>query len=241
MTKNAKHNLKNKGFTLVELIVVLVILAILAAILTPTLLGYIDHARSKKTLLNAQACLDAARGAFIELYGKNGDVPEATPVVSGARKQSGGDSYDLNKDKKGNKDQDITNTEFAQNILKMAGMTGAQQPYLFMVAVGSNAKYRSDANYTRSTAQQKYTIYYGVYIEKKGQKPWYYYNGEWTEINPTANKGSITDPFNQYNVFQSGPLAGIRVQYYLISNQTAYQQKSIDEGKFWDSLRAGTL
>jgi prepilin-type N-terminal cleavage/methylation domain-containing protein len=174
--KRHKNNLsKNKGFTLVELIVVLVILAILSAILIPTLLGYIEQAKSKKVFLNAQACLDAARGAFIELYGKNGDVPEATPVVSGARKQSGGPTYD--GDQKGNKDQDITNTEFAQNILKMAGMTGAQQPYLFMVAVGSNAKYRSDANYTRSTAQQKYTIYYGVYIEKKGQKPWYYYNG----------------------------------------------------------------
>ena len=35
----------NKGFTLVELIVVLVILAILAAILVPALLGYIDKAR----------------------------------------------------------------------------------------------------------------------------------------------------------------------------------------------------
>ena len=38
----------NKGFTLVELIVVLVILAILAAILVPTLLGYIERARSEK-------------------------------------------------------------------------------------------------------------------------------------------------------------------------------------------------
>lgn len=41
-----KH--KNKGFTLVELIVVLVILAILAALLIPTLTGYIDKAKEKK-------------------------------------------------------------------------------------------------------------------------------------------------------------------------------------------------
>ena len=36
---------KNKGFTLVELIVVLVILALLAALLVPALLGYIDKAK----------------------------------------------------------------------------------------------------------------------------------------------------------------------------------------------------
>lgn len=36
---------KKRGFTLVELIVVLVILALLAALLVPALTGYIDKAR----------------------------------------------------------------------------------------------------------------------------------------------------------------------------------------------------
>lgn len=38
-----------KGFTLVELIVVLVILAILAALLIPTLTGYIDKANKERS------------------------------------------------------------------------------------------------------------------------------------------------------------------------------------------------
>ena len=37
-----KYKKDNRGFTLVELIVVLVILAVLAALLVPSLTGYID-------------------------------------------------------------------------------------------------------------------------------------------------------------------------------------------------------
>ena len=42
-----KKTKDNKGFTLVELIVVITILAILAAILVPALLGYIDKAKNQ--------------------------------------------------------------------------------------------------------------------------------------------------------------------------------------------------
>ena len=59
----------NKGFTLVELIVVLVILAILAAILVPTLLGYIDRARSEKDFSTAQTVRVAAQAAIDQAYG----------------------------------------------------------------------------------------------------------------------------------------------------------------------------
>ena len=59
-----------KGFTLVELIVVLVILAILAALLVPALLGYIDRARSSKYLEEARSIYTAIQAVNDENYAK---------------------------------------------------------------------------------------------------------------------------------------------------------------------------
>ena len=62
----------NKGFTLVELIVVLVILAILAAILVPALLGYIDKARQGQYAEEAHSVMVAAQAYETEQYAKSG-------------------------------------------------------------------------------------------------------------------------------------------------------------------------
>ena len=71
----------NKGFTLVELIVVLVILAILAAILVPTLLGYIDKARSEKDFSTAQTVRVAAQAAIDQAYGEGKKADGSSPAT----------------------------------------------------------------------------------------------------------------------------------------------------------------
>lgn len=58
----------NQGFTLVELIVVLVILAILAAILVPALLGYIDRARDQQYIIEAKNLMTATQAGIAEAY-----------------------------------------------------------------------------------------------------------------------------------------------------------------------------
>ena len=216
--RRRKNNLsKNKGFTLVELIVVLVILAILAAILVPVLLGYIDEAKTKRYLPNAKACMDAAQAAFVEQYAINGDVAPGTPVVN------------TNVESNNNGDQDITDSDFAKNILTLAGMTGKQQPYLFLIAVGSNVAGSTTETY------DKYTVFYGLYMETANSKPLYFYNNEWSTNNPRPKEGTVI--FDGQNKILSGPLKGKRLQYYLISNQNKKFTSSMRDPKFWDWIK----
>jgi len=64
------NKMKRKdGFTLVELIVVLVILAILAAFTIPAMLGYINDAREKADLAEARAAYIAAQATVDNIYG----------------------------------------------------------------------------------------------------------------------------------------------------------------------------
>ena len=51
MAKGLKRN-SRKGFTLVELLVVLVILAILAAAIIPSMMGFIDRAKQELSLIH---------------------------------------------------------------------------------------------------------------------------------------------------------------------------------------------
>ena len=78
------QNLKKdkKGFTLVEMIVVIVIIGILLAILVPGMFKYIDKAKDKQILVNARTAQLNLETAVRELYGKNGvTLPSVADAV----------------------------------------------------------------------------------------------------------------------------------------------------------------
>lgn len=64
----SKKKKDKKGFTLVEVIVVLVILAILAAILIPSMIGWIQKAQNKSAIVEGKADLLAAQTVVSENY-----------------------------------------------------------------------------------------------------------------------------------------------------------------------------
>lgn len=68
-----KKLFNKKGMTLVEVIVVLVILAILAAVLVPTMIGWIDKANKKTISAEARAVYLAAQTLASEKYAEDED------------------------------------------------------------------------------------------------------------------------------------------------------------------------
>ena len=72
MLKNLRNRLSdNKGFSLVELIVVIAIMVILIAILVPNITGYINKSRTVANSAAAKTVYDAAYAYQTELIGKN--------------------------------------------------------------------------------------------------------------------------------------------------------------------------
>lgn len=81
MLKNLKNRLnENKGFSLVELIVVIAIMVILIALLVPNVVGYISKAQDSANLSAAKSIYNAVNTAVIDYKAQHGGYPDATQL-----------------------------------------------------------------------------------------------------------------------------------------------------------------
>ena len=101
-TAMKKKNKNRKGFSLVELIVVLVIMAILAAALVPSLMGYIKKTKQQNVNSEAQSVVQAAQtiasGAYASADGKYTVDGYATAIVFSTITGGEGDKKGVSED-----------------------------------------------------------------------------------------------------------------------------------------------
>ena len=168
-----KNNLNNNGFTLVELIVVIVILAILSAILVPKLFVYIDEENAKQEIIRAKATMAAIQTEMTKCYAKY------------KSKRKGADGKDIDAKnligepllvKMGDDDWDLTNTDFTKRVFDKLGIT--EKPYLIIFYT---KKYVKDDNVqntylsnNRKERKDAFTVISMVYWEKEDSMPIFY-------------------------------------------------------------------
>lgn len=93
MLKNLKNRLnENKGFSLVELIVVIAIMVILIALLVPNVVGYISKAQDSANLSAAKSIYNALNTAVIDHKAQTGGYPSPASLAADMNSQ-----YSANK------------------------------------------------------------------------------------------------------------------------------------------------
>ena len=137
---------KKKGFTLIELIVVLVIMAILAAAAIPTVMGYIENSRKAAYLANVRAVYQAGQSAIAEGLAAGNNI-----TINAAGSTNAGDIT-------------IGDTTFTARVAALTGFDSSKIKVLAADDNGTTAKGFADKGYYAVVVEnQKITKLYGSY------------------------------------------------------------------------------
>ena len=96
LAKKVKKN--NKGFTLVELIIVIAIIAILVAVLAPNYVKYVDRSRWSSDRNDCESLLGEIKTAVIDVQNDGGTVDNFTAVVTSGGITKTGDLNNASSD-----------------------------------------------------------------------------------------------------------------------------------------------
>lgn len=226
--KNRKH-MNNKGFTLVELIVVLLILAILAAILIPILLGYIDEAKDMQHKLDVKNVWTGAQAEFIKLYGNNEYCKVADDKQCVINEKKVGKPW-------GSNDFWAFHLNANETDLATRVLSNTKEPCMVMVGTGKASLYYN------TDRKKAYTVYVVIYQFTDESQPILFYDGnqisyDWpfdNDYNTIKNNKNNNNNYKNLTITRNGEK--INLQFYCLRRGYTNDRNSYNVENIWKML-----
>ena len=152
-----------KGFTLIELIVVIAIIGVLAAILVPSMLGYVKKSKIQSANSAASTILKACNSALEELDENDKDTSGLTNIKQGSAAAANAATQSEVIDYMKSYFDDVANANFSINIqngvaICCAAKSGAYYGTSPIVYTNKNYPTSCSLDTALAAAQSKYNV-----------------------------------------------------------------------------------